>query len=481
MELLFESRLDIRNVAGKVYFVQRPAELHPEPVLGPDCFADGTGTSIYGSVLQDGGRFRMWYQGWPKDWTGGDSAWVGYAESDDGLTWRKPSLKLVDHEGLDNNLCDLGFHSPSVFIDPDAPSEKRYRATGCSAARYAGGHIDATVNGYYTAYSSDGLHWELDSTAPTWQSSDVITSVYHPGRRSAQVALKYGPRAHGFRRRSVWTAALKDGRWTDSAAALIPDEFDDVCATARGFASGDYYGMGMLPAGQGIVGFLWHFRHDLPRTRGNGPGVFGAVDVGLVYQTGEGDCWRHAPGRPDFIAHGTVPWTRGGIYTAANVVEVGDEHRLYLTGTPHSHGWYVDAEWKRLDDRMEQLIDGGLARIGFARWPKWRLFGFRADPTGSLEIDLGPIDTPGRLLLNYETESGGSVRTELLSDGEPIEGRSADDSVAATGDAVAGSVAWNDGDLIQPSDGKPVTARLHLETATVYAFDLVADETQQDS
>ena len=473
MELLFESRLDVRNVAGKVYFVQKPPELHPEPVLNPDTFVDGTGASIYGSVLQDGGRYRMWYQAWPKNWSGSDSAWVGYAESDDGLTWQKPSLKLVDHDGLDNNLSDLGFHSPSVFIDPDATSDKRYRATGCSSEPQYGGNPAATVRGYYTAHSSDGLHWELDSTEPTWRGSDVITSIYHPGRGGAQVALKFAPRANGFRRRSVWTAALDGDQWTEPVASLIPDEFDDVCAAARGYASGDYYGMGMLPAGKATVGFLWHFRHDLPRTKGNDAGVFGAVDVGLAYQSGAGDCWRHLSGRPDFIPHGTTPWSRGGIYTAANVVDAGDEHRLYLSGTPHSHGWYLDAEWKRLDDRMQQLVDEGLARIGFARWPKWRLFGFRADPTGSLDIDLGPIDKPSRLALNYETESGGSVRTELLDNGKPIADRGTDDSVALTGEGIASTVAWRDGDIIQPSAGKTVTAKLHLETATVYAFEIV--------
>ena len=52
MQLLFESRTDI-NIAGKVYFFQRKPVIHPDPVLGPDSFVDGAGTSIYGSVLRD--------------------------------------------------------------------------------------------------------------------------------------------------------------------------------------------------------------------------------------------------------------------------------------------------------------------------------------------------------------------------------------------------------------------------------------------
>ena len=38
----------------------------------------------FGSVLLDGDRFRMWY--------GMNDHFLGYAESDDGLSWTKPSL-----------------------------------------------------------------------------------------------------------------------------------------------------------------------------------------------------------------------------------------------------------------------------------------------------------------------------------------------------------------------------------------------------
>ena len=99
----------------------------------------------------------MWYQAWPRDWDGQDAALVGYAESEDGVTWRKPKLGLIDYLGAPSNLCDLGFHSPSVFIDPEAPASHRYRATGCSSTRHLGANPGVTAPGYYTAHSTDGL------------------------------------------------------------------------------------------------------------------------------------------------------------------------------------------------------------------------------------------------------------------------------------------------------------------------------------
>ena len=79
---------------------------------------------------------------------------------------------------------------------------------------------------------------------------------------------------------------------------------------------GDYYGMGMMPAGSGTVGFLWQFRHSLPRKHLSDYGVFGVNDVTLVYQAGRGERWEHVPGRPDFISHAAPSF--------------GKRHRIYL-------------------------------------------------------------------------------------------------------------------------------------------------------
>ena len=130
MELLFESRLCLGGISGKVSAVQGKAILHEEPVLVGDSEADGSGASIYGSVVREAGVFRMWYQAWPKNWLGNDAALVGYAESDDGIEWRKPKLVVGETNGPEGNLTNLGFHSPSVFVDPGQQGKNRYRATG---------------------------------------------------------------------------------------------------------------------------------------------------------------------------------------------------------------------------------------------------------------------------------------------------------------------------------------------------------------
>jgi len=468
MEVLFESRVDLSGASGKLRLMQGEAKPYPAPVVEPDTFVDGAGASCWGSILHDGGRYRMWYQAWPKDWDGHNGHLCGYAESDDGLAWKKPAQGLVDYGSDPNHLVDLGMHSPSVFIDPMAPSSHRYRAAGWIGPGTPGANLAAKAPGYFGAHSPDGLHWELDSEEPSVPSADTIKSIWHGGRGCGMVALKQSVRVRGIPRRSIWSSDIVDGQWSEPVMALIPDDFDDVAAHARGFASGDYYSMGMLPAGNGTVAFVEQFRHMLPRTAGSESGVFGATDISLAYQAGPGDRWLHSPGRPDFLTHGDPEWAAGGIYLSSGPVLAGDEHRLYFCGAPHTHGWYVDAKWQIIEERKQELIDNGIGRIGFASFPKFRLFGFQADPEGELTLELGAVSTPSELQLNYQTEVGGNLRVELPG----IEGFGLDQAKALSGDSVGSAAEWESGTVIPATGGRSLAAKLHLDCATVWAYEL---------
>lgn len=470
MELLFESRLDVLWKSGKVNVVQGRAHVMSDPVIVGDSFADAGGASIYGTVLRDGGRFRMWYQGLPKDWDGeSNPLLVCYAESDDGLEWKKPTLGLVEYGDGPNNLCDLGVHSPSVFIDPEAPASHRYRATGCVHPGSPGAHVGIEKAGYFTFHSADGLHWEADSLEPAWDSVDVINSVYHPWQRRGIVAMKFNPMLRGFMHRVIYNAEMRDGQWSAAHPALIPDEFDDICAIARGYTTGDYYGMGMLPAGSGTAGLLWQFRHSLPRSSPGASGQFGAADITLTYQQDPRGCWQHQSGRSNFISCEDLPWTRGGLYSASCPVEVGDEHWLYVTGASCSHAWAQDAEGKPVEERVQQRMSQYPSQIGVARWPKWRLFGFRADPEGTLAFKIGPVEAPSELYLNYECEPGGHVGISLTDDkgGELL-----DTGRELSGDGVETKVTWNKNALKGPAVGRKAWVQLSLDRTTMWAFDL---------
>jgi hypothetical protein len=122
---------------------------------------------------------------------------------------------------------------------------------------------------------------------------------------------------------------------------------------------------------------------------------------------------------------------------------------------------------------MQTVIDEGISRIGVARWPKWRLFGFRSDSQGALTLSLDDIKEPSRLLLNYECEQGGSVRIAL----EDVLERTEENSVPLTGSRFDAAATWSDGDVLtRRPEGQPVKVTLHLDRASVYAYQIVPVE-----
>lgn len=113
---------------------------HPgNPVLqrGKPGTPDAFGVQFYGSVIREGGRFRMWYVAFDDDTENkvASARWrAAYAESRDGVRWTKPNLGLVEYRGNKNNnliLTDpapLGFVNLKVLADPDDPDPgRRYK------------------------------------------------------------------------------------------------------------------------------------------------------------------------------------------------------------------------------------------------------------------------------------------------------------------------------------------------------------------
>jgi hypothetical protein len=292
--------------------------------------------------------------------------------------------------------------------------------------------------------------------------------------------LKFVRRVNGIHRRGIWLAELHDGVWGDAVCALMPDAFDDTAAVARGFVSADYYEMGMMAAGQGTVGFLNRFLHRPPLSQNPANyALYGAADIGLAYQAHPGDAWLYAAGRPTFIGTGNQPWNTGWTRPSSTVVEMGDSHVLYLTGDTFGHGWTRNLDWTRNFERERVREEAGYhSVIGLARWPRWRLFGLKGNAEGWIDLELGSMKEPCELVLNYRTGYKGSVRVQAYNrlgrgDCVDIEGRSAEeDVIPLTGDSLGDVVQWKSGSVIEPQDGRCLAARITLDNAAVYAWEL---------
>lgn len=149
--------------------MRQPVKHPANPVVprGEAGTPDAQAVQFYGSVIREGGRFRMWYVavGDDADKTRAPSArWrAAYAESDDGVRWIKPNLGLVEYAGnTNNNLiatdpAPLGFVNLKVLPDPEDPDpERRYKISTHVYFQH-----QSRLGTLAPFASADGLRWRM--------------------------------------------------------------------------------------------------------------------------------------------------------------------------------------------------------------------------------------------------------------------------------------------------------------------------------
>ena len=110
-------------------------------------------------VLEDEGKFRLWYRVAPRVAAPGEWwNYTAYAESTDGVHWTRPQLNLYNYQGSKkNNLVWMGpGGNMSVLKDrrPEVPEEERYKA------------VTRTGPGALGLVSPDDLRWKLIQQDP---------------------------------------------------------------------------------------------------------------------------------------------------------------------------------------------------------------------------------------------------------------------------------------------------------------------------
>jgi hypothetical protein len=121
------------------------AIIHDKPWEGNTC--------CYHTVFKDGDLYRMYYRGATFGVPGqSHPEYTCYAESDDGIVWRKPELGLFAFNGsTSNNIVweGLGSHNLTPFLDanPSCPPAQKYKAVG------------GNEKGLLAFASADGLRW----------------------------------------------------------------------------------------------------------------------------------------------------------------------------------------------------------------------------------------------------------------------------------------------------------------------------------
>jgi hypothetical protein len=478
---LFVDAYLIDRLGGKA---ERRLE-HPQPreiALTHDAPWEGAGSG-YHSVFRDGRLYRMYYRGSPLEIVNGklrsetDRSFLCYAESDDGIRWRKPELGLHEFQGSKaNNIVmvprqfgDLKADPGHVAVfkdeNPDAPAEARYKAIIRSGGK----------RGLYVFQSADGFRWKPMSDAPVITAGAFDSqnlAFWDPTRRVYRAYWRYftegvvndqvwKPAGH----RAIRTAVSSDMlNWTEQADLTYVDSPSEQLYTnqVKPYHRAPHILLG-LPVRYVDRGWSDSMRalpereHRETRSKAN-PRYGTAVTEALLMASRDGvrfERWNEAFLRPGIEREGT--WQYGQNYIAWHLVETKSD----LPEVPDELSLYA----------AESYWTGGSSVL---RRYTLRLDGFvavHAPMSGGTLLTKPLTFSGGKLSLNMATSAAGTIRVELqTADGEPIAGHALADSSEIFGDSIDRMVTWKNGGDVSKLAGKPVRLLVELRDADLYSF-----------
>jgi hypothetical protein len=435
---------------------------------------EGAGVALT-TVIHDQGIYRGW--GAPFT-TSGDppgQKHFYYLESNDGLTWRRPNLGIVEAGGTRaNNIVNIfGTDGGTVFIDPAAPPSERYKliAEGPFSAGICDAYLrrrpndwdpkvtraaDGRAVGMKGAASPDGLHWSMFPEPMVMEVTDTQLTAYYDLQLRKYVAytrtwsaglrssLANPARATwSLGRRSIGRSETQDFRRFPVHDMML-EPGPDLLPTDTLYTNGKTTMPG-APHHHLLFPTIWHTSSD-------------STSIALA-SSHDGRMWHFLPGSPVFATGPSGAFDGGCIFAHPNLIELPDgSFALPYTGynVPHK---YPRRLWNYAP--------------GYALWPKGRLIALQAEARG--EFATVALVPPGRRLrINALTKRAGSIFVEVAAmDGSPLPGHSFAESMRVTGDHHRTFLAWaGKEDLGHPSDAA-VFLRFRLDQAQLFGLEFV--------
>jgi hypothetical protein len=449
---------------------------HPVPrevVLKADAPWEGSGSGYF-SVFKDGDLYRMYYRGMEvKRFNKSKSAehpyYFCYAESNDGIHWRKPDVGIYEFEGSKKNnivLASGNFDGVALKLGDNAAMFKDENMNASPDARYKAFAFSSAPKGLFAFKSSDGIHWSLMSKEPVITDGafdsqnigfyDVVNKEYRAywrifvnGVRSIRTAT-----SDDF---IHWKNHL-DLKFTDTAhIQLYTNQIKPYYRAPRlliGFPT-RYIDRGWSESMRELPELKYREQRSSVSAR---EGT--AITEGIIMSSLDGvtfERWKETFLRPGLERTGT--WNYGQQYIAWNMAET----RSSLEGAPNEISIYATEDYK-----SDQPIGTRLRR-----------YTIRADGFVSVNAPLNggslvtrPVTFQGsKLTLNFSSSAAGSIQVEIQDlNGQPLNGFSLEDCPAIFGDTLERTVHWKNGDDVSSLAGKPVKLLFVLKDADLYSF-----------
>ncbi len=464
-----------------------PAEKHPDnPVLrrGPAGSPDHGHAILYGTVIHLEGKFRMWYLGMfeTEIKSGQAPGWwrpMCYAESEDGVTWTKPELGLVEFNGgTKNNICLIESEVPSlakvndflsVLHDPADPDPaRRFKCVYIAHPEFADvrggrsgiGPDERRWGAFVAATSADGLSWKVVGDRPMNAGNErfEVSGLYRfgnfyyapgqllspwawrmDGSEVGRVTLSY--RSPDF---TTWSRAKAFAFARPGQLAAIPVEGQQ-----------GHMGAGLWNRGNVLVGLngLWQ---DAPAPPPKGAShLLGVhVDLGLVVSN-DGIHFREPIPDHKVISRGEPgEWDDIAILQGHAFVNRGDKTMIW-----YSH-WDTGGKLKNMEIGLATLRRDGFAYLS------------RKVPDSPAHIVTSPFEAEegDRIFANVDGVSEGApLQVELLDEFDrPVEGYSGDKAGKVAASGTRAEVVFPEG--VVPV-GRKLALKVSLDGATkLYAL-----------
>ena len=443
--------------------VHRP-RVDAQPLISSDRPWEGS-INVYSTLLEEGGTYRLYYECYGRGRASepGDSkAMLAYSESTDGLSWQKPTIGHVSFRGSkQNNLVyardatlGRGASGASVFKDPSAPTDERYKLV----------HVGSEQGQpcVFGAVSPDGLRWRaLEKPLIRGYKSDTQTVVLFDRGRGRYVGYFRG-----------WER-LGDGGWSGrrTIAYAETDRFENwpiprtiVALDATDEPDVDIYTNAYVRWPRAANAHLM-----FPTLYRRGPDV---MQVHLMVSR-DGVDWQR-PSREPLIPSGEPGsgW-EGGVYAGRGLTSFNPGELALVIGPRwHTHN----------QARFPAERQGDLPSRGYLCCARWREDGFTSvEATTEGRCTTVPLSFAGHeLTVNAWTRFGGEMRVGVvealgpeMSDTRPVEGYTIDECDPISGDALKQTVTWNGRSDLKAWAGRPIRLRFLLRRARLHAFQFV--------
>ncbi len=408
--------------------------------------------------------YKAWYgtMRWQEGVETGYSYSTCYAESVDGITWKKP---LFDFFAWDeHDKTNLVLHKEKgcaafkggVYFEPSAAGPNR-RFMALAKMVPPGERVRCMVR----VESGDGRQWRLAPEPILFRgASDGSYSLVHNPELNVWMLYRRPP-THALKKvdfyqqandkRHVSVSLSRDmTTWSHPRALAMPDEIDVADIDSVNVIR---YGSMYL----GFIGLMPNSSPDLPK------------HTELMWSR-DGFVWERLPDRPPFIANGAPgEWDAGSI-SFGTMIPAADQLRLY----------YIGVNVPQHEKRLPRIRGTGLADLGTDRW-----IGQQAGPEGGylltrqfiLEGDQLEINSRSPIQRPPSPELAPLIRAELLQQPQehnpatPYPGFSMEecDPIMVT-DNPRQALTWNGSPDLSSLRGKPIYIRFYVRSATLYTF-----------